>query len=626
MSFFNEYPYRNITDLNLDWLIKAIRTLRHDVDDFVTMNAIKYADPIDWDITKQYEKNTVVIDANTGVAYLSVAPVPSGVNITRPEYWTVIFDLSRFLTAGVSNLANTYESQLTYNATVETTTGGWVMWNGTLYEALNDIHIGDRYVPDGNIRQTTVETFVSRVIASINAEIQNRIDSDTILQNNIDAEAQARQDADTTLQGNIVAEAQARQDADGTLQGNIDAEAQARQDADTTLQGHIDEEAQARQDADTTLQGNIDETNDHVGSLNDLATANKSNLVGAINEVAALSGSEIFTKRKFILIGDSYANGTNLDDPTHPLTGFYAHFVNFARIPAGNYYITAEDGYGFARPNMTFLSLLQAVAVPAPTEITDIVVCGGANDSPEAVYPGIENAIASFCNYCRTNYPNATVHIGMISHNFEGSNGNYNLNRVLSLYLKAAQENGANYINNIENVLHYTDCFNPDGHPSETGQRLLGRSLVNGLKTGFVTIWTQNQLQNTLTLDSIWNDTTVSTIFTTQHDNVVEILNNQFINLSLVTDIAVSNREYSDFIKIGHLSNTHIIGGAFNFTTFIAPVCLYLSAGTNTGAIAEYYIFDGDLYMRVYNTLKQNYTIHGVRICPFAATFPAKYC
>ena len=71
----------------------AIREMQTELNNFVVTNAIKYADPIDWNITKQYEKNTVVIDANSGIAYLSVDPVPPGVAITNTDYWTVIFDL-----------------------------------------------------------------------------------------------------------------------------------------------------------------------------------------------------------------------------------------------------------------------------------------------------------------------------------------------------------------------------------------------------------------------------------------------------------------------------------------------------------------------------------------------------
>ena len=315
MSFFNEYPYRNITDLNLDWLLNAIRTLRHDVDDFVTMNAIKYADPIDWSITTQYEKNTVVIDANTGVAYLSVAAVPAGVNITRPEYWTVIFDLSRFTTAGVSNLANSYESQLTYTATVETAATDWVMWNGTLYEALNDIHVGDRYVPDGNIKKTTVEEFVSRVIAAINTEIQNRIDADAALQQNIDDEILARTQADNTLQTNI-----------DNVQQNVDNEASTRALADQALKTDIGDLDDLSTTDKSNLVNAINEVNSTgggaigmIGDLDNLNTTDKSNVVSAVNEVNVKANNTIDT------IGDiNNLNTPSKESVVSSINSFYA--------------------------------------------------------------------------------------------------------------------------------------------------------------------------------------------------------------------------------------------------------------------------------------------------------------
>ena len=32
---FNEYPYRNLTDLNLDWILKQIKDLTVNLEDFV---------------------------------------------------------------------------------------------------------------------------------------------------------------------------------------------------------------------------------------------------------------------------------------------------------------------------------------------------------------------------------------------------------------------------------------------------------------------------------------------------------------------------------------------------------------------------------------------------------------
>ena len=93
MGAFEYFPYTNFHDLNLDWIVQELEKLTGDVRDFISINAIKYADPIQWDITSQYEKNTVVLDKN-GNAYLSVQAVPAGVSLDRTEYWTNIGNFS----------------------------------------------------------------------------------------------------------------------------------------------------------------------------------------------------------------------------------------------------------------------------------------------------------------------------------------------------------------------------------------------------------------------------------------------------------------------------------------------------------------------------------------------------
>ena len=72
---------------------KIVRKL-NEVIDFTKINSIKYANPLMWDITEQYEANTVVVD-KSGNAYLSVQPVPAGIALEREEYWTKIgnFDI-----------------------------------------------------------------------------------------------------------------------------------------------------------------------------------------------------------------------------------------------------------------------------------------------------------------------------------------------------------------------------------------------------------------------------------------------------------------------------------------------------------------------------------------------------
>lgn len=90
-------PYTNFHDLNLDWIIKALTDIERRLANFVSLNTIKYADPIKWDITSQYAQNTLVLDPQDGTAYLSVQPVPQGVQITNTDYWTPVFTLQNFI-------------------------------------------------------------------------------------------------------------------------------------------------------------------------------------------------------------------------------------------------------------------------------------------------------------------------------------------------------------------------------------------------------------------------------------------------------------------------------------------------------------------------------------------------
>lgn len=91
--FWNKYPYSNLHDLNLDWIIAKLKEQEETIKTFINVSTIKYADPIQWNITKQYEANTVVIDPATGTAYISTKPVPSGIALSNTDYWTVVFDL-----------------------------------------------------------------------------------------------------------------------------------------------------------------------------------------------------------------------------------------------------------------------------------------------------------------------------------------------------------------------------------------------------------------------------------------------------------------------------------------------------------------------------------------------------
>lgn len=162
--WFNQYPYINLTDLNLDFIYKSIRELRYQLENFININTIKYADPIQWNITTQYEANTVVIDANDGTAYLSTKPVPSGVALTNTDYWTPIFTLNLLSANQNITLRDDGSNVLATFASVE---GDWLIWNNTLYKVSRPISVNEAYVVGYNLDRFSVELFIKEYINNV---------------------------------------------------------------------------------------------------------------------------------------------------------------------------------------------------------------------------------------------------------------------------------------------------------------------------------------------------------------------------------------------------------------------------------------------------------------------------
>ena len=86
----NHYPYTDIHELNLDWILKTITSLKSEINTFEAINKLKYEGI--WDISKQYGIWSVVSVDNIG--YLSLQNVPAGINILDSDYWLPIFDIN----------------------------------------------------------------------------------------------------------------------------------------------------------------------------------------------------------------------------------------------------------------------------------------------------------------------------------------------------------------------------------------------------------------------------------------------------------------------------------------------------------------------------------------------------
>lgn len=168
-GFFHDYPYTNFHEMNLDWILNQMIELRSDMKNFVNENTIKYADPIQWNISSQYEANTVVIDPASGTAYLSTQPVPSGININNEDYWTKIMELSGLVDTNITDRDDGYSALATFTSEI----GDWLLWNGILYKVIRDINTNEAYLSGYNIEEYTVEKFLNDAIDDLNEQIQS---------------------------------------------------------------------------------------------------------------------------------------------------------------------------------------------------------------------------------------------------------------------------------------------------------------------------------------------------------------------------------------------------------------------------------------------------------------------
>lgn len=164
MSFF-EFPHTRTYDHDLGWLIKVVNELKKVMEEFINKNTITYADPIYWDFTKNYEKNTIVVHDNS--AYLSIEAVPSGTNITDTDYWLVIFDFSYFLEKIAKDI--TLNMVLGDVSTIEIPINSWFTKDYILYIAISDIHTGD-VIDNTNSIAFTLESLWTAFLAKYDQE------------------------------------------------------------------------------------------------------------------------------------------------------------------------------------------------------------------------------------------------------------------------------------------------------------------------------------------------------------------------------------------------------------------------------------------------------------------------
>ena len=302
MNPIHRAPYTNFHDLNLDWIIEVLNEFNTKLTNFVSLATIKYADPIQWDITSQYEANTVVVDSK-GNAYLSVQPVPSGVSLDRVEFWTKIGNFDE-LWADVKKAITPNDEGHSTTATAARATNDLVWVNGALVRVTRAMLAGDAYVPGSNCVNSSTNEVLHYLLTTFN--------------DRLNAEQTARENADDQLQTAIAAEQTARENADDQLQTAIAAEQTARENADNGLQTAIAAEQTSRENADNDLKNSIDQLQQDVKKFLDYANVKNYGAKGdgTTDDTIAFSTAIASGKDLFIPDGEYIITGAiNIGSP-----------------------------------------------------------------------------------------------------------------------------------------------------------------------------------------------------------------------------------------------------------------------------------------------------------------------
>ena len=275
--WWKRYPNVNDEILNLDWVIYTVKHLGEEVANFINLNTIKYADPILWDITHQYEANTIVVDPQTGDAYISVQAVPYGVSLSNTSYWTKIYNYADAINTLEEQIAAANE-QLATTASAARAAGDLVWLNGLLYRVTAPMIAGDSYVEGSNCVKTTIEEELKLYVSIIDSKIG---DLDSL---------------NTSDKSSVV-------NAINEVLGDISAVVNIIGDLDTlNTTDH------------SSIVAAINEVNNNIGDLSTLNTTDKSSAVAALNEVLAAVNAITIENRLFVedygAVGDGVTDDT----------------------------------------------------------------------------------------------------------------------------------------------------------------------------------------------------------------------------------------------------------------------------------------------------------------------------
>lgn len=244
--------------------------------------------------------------------------------------------------------------------------------------------------------------------------------------------------------------------------------------------------AQTNKTAVTAINADLTAINANLTALHANSVSNATNLYNTVQKINSIY-SNIDLKRKtytnIAIIGDSISYGTGASTLAMSWANQFKSYIHANAVQN-----MSQDNAGYVN-NPTFLSQLQAVK--NKTEITHIIIAGGANDKLQTS-SNITTAVKNTLQYALTNFPNAEIHVAPI---VLGVNGMFRYHENIPQTLNAIEE-GIAQTPNVHEIQYAWEWLNgredwastSSGsmdviHPNDNGQKQLLRLFAESLFT-----------------------------------------------------------------------------------------------------------------------------------------------
>lgn len=257
----------------------------------------------------------------------------------------------------------------------------------------------------------------------------------------------------------------------------------------TQLKNKIDTTATTASNALTLAQTNkttVTAINANLTALHANSVSDATNLYNTVQKINDIY-SNIELKRKtytnIAIIGDSISYGTGASSLAMAWANQFKSYIG-----ANTVQNMSQNNAGYVN-EPTFLSQLKAVN--NKTEITHIIIAGGANDKLQTT-TNITNAVKNTLQYALTNFPNAEIHVAPV---VLGVNGMFRYHANIPQTLNAIEE-GIAQTPNVHEIQYAWEWLNgredwasTSGtsmdtiHPNDNGQKQLLRLFAESLFT-----------------------------------------------------------------------------------------------------------------------------------------------